>query len=100
MHPRDAEGFEWEDDNVGHLARHNVQPWEAEEVFYNGPLWAEHETDDGVTWQMIGRTNAGRVLTLIAVTILETRLLRIFTGWDSPENDQNQYLGYRRSRRR
>lgn len=26
------EEFEWDDDNIGHISRHDVEPWEAEEA--------------------------------------------------------------------
>lgn len=28
--------FEWDDDNIEHIARHDVEPWEAEEAVADG----------------------------------------------------------------
>ena len=33
-----TEGFDWDDKNVAHIARHNVEPEEAEEVFFDKPF--------------------------------------------------------------
>lgn len=38
------EGFDWDDDNIAHIARHDVEPEEVKEVFYNEPL-ARHSRD-------------------------------------------------------
>lgn len=43
MHPRDAEGFEWNNGNREELAKHRIAEWEAEEVFVNGPVWPRNK---------------------------------------------------------
>ena len=43
MHPSRAVGFEWDDNNEGHLARHGITPDEAEQVVLNGPAWMRNK---------------------------------------------------------
>jgi uncharacterized DUF497 family protein len=94
--PQDAEGFEWDDDedergNTAHLARHGILPTEAEQVFYNdGVLIPNRRRDDD--WLLIGRTDGGRVLTLVLVYRQDRRLLRVFTGWLSTIGERRRYL--------
>ena len=40
MHPTEAIGFDWDEENEGHLARAEpaIQWWEAEEVYFNDPV--------------------------------------------------------------
>ncbi|MBC7324911.1 MAG: BrnT family toxin, partial [Moorella sp. (in: Bacteria)] len=55
-------GFKWDTWNTDHIARHGVQPEEAEEVFFNEPLFLKGR---GGTFTALGPTDAGRLLTVI-----------------------------------
>jgi len=57
--------FQWDAWNIGHIARHNVTPEEAEEAFCNEPLFLRGRSG---TRMVLGRTEAGRFLTVIYVT--------------------------------
>ena len=39
--------FDWNDANSGHLARHNVNPEEAEQALRNGPVEIEYQDIGG-----------------------------------------------------
>jgi hypothetical protein len=39
--------FDWDDANIGHLARHNVRPEEAEQVIFNNPVILEWRWSKG-----------------------------------------------------
>ena len=39
--------FEWDEDNVGHLARHGVTPAEFEQVFDNGYTMTDYDVIGG-----------------------------------------------------
>jgi len=43
-------------------------------------------------WLLIGRTDGGRVLTLVLVYKERQRLLRVFTGWPSTIGERRRYL--------
>ena len=95
--PEDAEAFEWDDDglergNTAHLARHGVDQYEAEEVFYNGGRFAPNKRDASGDWLLVGRSDAGRVLTLVANYDDDRRVIRFITGWDSTSGERTRYL--------
>lgn len=96
MHPRDATGFEWNDENVGHLAAHHITQDEAEEVFFNGVVWARNTGQHSADYRMMGWTDGGRSLKLIVTVDSETRNMRIITGWDIEKKDYDKYLAGRR----
>lgn len=94
--PEDAEGFEWDDPlevrgNTGHLARKGITPREAEQVYYNGGKFVPNKKASG-DWLLVGRTDGGRILTLVRVYQERRRLLRIFTGWASTDGERRRYL--------
>lgn len=74
--------FIWDEHNEEHLARHKIQSWEAEEVFFNKYIVTPNKKKHGHRRYMIeGKTNAGRKLRIIFEDFgLQTA--RIITGWD------------------
>lgn len=56
--------FEWDDDNQDHIARHGIEPREAEEAFADGYDYVMRAPDvyNEHRWRTVGRTDAGRVL--------------------------------------
>lgn len=90
MHPRDAEGFEWDEANEAKLWGHGIRAWEVEEVFVNGPVWAPNKKGRSGDYLMVGRTNGGRWLTL-PLEVKVTRQLRAITGWDSSDGELSRY---------
>ena len=57
--------FDWDQDNIGHVAKHKVTPEEVEQVLSNDPLFIETRIDLRSGEERIlelGHTNAGRVL--------------------------------------
>jgi uncharacterized DUF497 family protein len=74
--PSDYE-FEFDEDELG---RHRVSVMEAAEVFWNG-FEARKNKRAGTGYQIIGRTDAGRTLKLIAYE-RATGVIRVVTGWD------------------
>lgn len=56
--------FEWNARNVGHIARHRVKPEEAEEAFWNEPVFRKGR---GGFRTVYGRTDEGRYLFVVYV---------------------------------
>lgn len=81
--------FDWDDDNIGHIARHGVKPWEAEDaVLDSGRVpFSAHSGRLG----FIGKTEEGRYL----VVIVERRgqSWRVVTACNASPNEK---LSYRR----
>jgi uncharacterized DUF497 family protein len=92
MHPRDAEGFEWDEGNRRELAAHGIKEWEAEQVFLNDPEWPKNKRRGSGDRFMVGYTNGGRALTLVVTLRKETRELRVITGWDCTAGECTRYL--------
>ncbi len=91
MHPAGAIGFEWDDSNEEHLARHRIEPWEVEEVFDNQPVWLPNKASGSGDWLMVGHTNGNRPLSIVVQVIEETEELRAFTGWASTPRERDIY---------
>jgi hypothetical protein len=93
VHPRDAEGFEWDEHNEGELAAHHIRSWEVEEVFMNSPNWAPNRADASGDWKMVGLTDGGRPMTVVVAVNERTRWLRAITGWSPPTSgERTKYL--------
>jgi uncharacterized DUF497 family protein len=58
-------GFEWDEGNVRHIARHHVLPDEAEEVFFDIENVVDEDLEHSAREQrflIIGKTEQGRLL--------------------------------------
>lgn len=72
--------FDWDEANVGHIARHQVQPVEAEQVILNNPLDLGMEIIEGEErFVNLGATSLGRIL-LVVTTWREDRI-RVVTAF-------------------
>jgi uncharacterized DUF497 family protein len=62
-------GFQWNQGNIDkNLAKHNVENWECEQIFFNEPLIILDDTGHSRSerrWAAFGRTDAGRLLVVI-----------------------------------
>ena len=80
--------FEWDEDNIEHIARHGVSPEEVEEACYNSPYILKgrrgsyliySQTGDGRYLLIVGRYKGRgiiRVITARDMTDAERRLCR------------------------
>jgi uncharacterized DUF497 family protein len=73
--------FDWDEANIGHLARHSVLPEEAEQVILNDPLDLGMDVVEGEQRHLnLGATVRGRVL-LVVTTWREDRV-RVVTAFE------------------
>ena len=56
-------GFQWDEDNVAHIARHHVYPDEVEELAFDDEPWIRKGS--GGTRYMLGYTISGRYLFVV-----------------------------------
>jgi uncharacterized DUF497 family protein len=93
MHPEQAEEFDWDEYTVEKLAGKSppITPHEAEEVYFNDPVWRPNKKNRAGDWKMIGRTDGGRLLTLFLRTLPDRRAIRIITGYEATAGDQTEY---------
>ena len=87
----DEIGFDWNEANIGHIARHKVTPEEAEQVLTNDPLELEPQlVDDEMRFPSGGITDRGRWLFVVA-TVRDEKI-RIATAYDAPKYLIELYL--------
>jgi uncharacterized DUF497 family protein len=58
--------FDWDSQNLKHIARHRVSPEEAEQTLQNDPLvvqFQEHDVEERVL--CLGQTDQGRLLAVV-----------------------------------
>ena len=71
--------FDWDEANIGHVARHRVLPEEAEQVILNNPLDLGMESAEGEERCVsLGATSRGRVL--LVVTTWRGERVRVVTA--------------------
>lgn len=79
--------LEWDDENVEHVARHGITPWEVEEAVADSRRTAfpAHSGRAGV----IGRTEAGRILVVIVEQ--HTLMWHVVTARQATERERRLY---------
>jgi uncharacterized DUF497 family protein len=71
---RSEPSFDWDDENLKHLARHDVTMAEFEQVMGNDPILFDYQNIDGEDrWTGLGTTDRLRIL-VVAFTIREGRI--------------------------
>jgi uncharacterized DUF497 family protein len=77
--------FEWDDENIEHIAQHHVETDEAEAVFDNKPLVLRSQADKYVAY---GQSDEGRYL--MVVFVRKSGLIRVVTGRDLTEGEKKR----------
>lgn len=88
--------FDWDEKNIRHLARHEIQPEEAEQVVLNRPVELGSELRNGEERiAQIGETDAGRVLAVISTMAGEK--IRVVTAWPADRNFRRYFASMKRN---
>jgi len=86
--------FDWDEANLGHIAKHEITQVEAEQVILGDPLDIEMQVaeDSGgeERLQHLGETEKGRILQLI--TTWRNGKVRVISAWDAPKQLKLYYL--------
>jgi uncharacterized DUF497 family protein len=83
----DDNQFDWDDANMGHVARHGVTPEEAQQALANEPLEVGLEyVNEEERFRSVGRTNSGRWLLVVSTDRGEQT--RVITAYDA----SNRYI--------
>jgi uncharacterized DUF497 family protein len=77
--------FEWDHENIEHIAQHHVETDEAEAVFDNKPLVLRSQGDKYVAY---GQSDEGRYL--MVVFVRKSGLIRVVTGRDLTEGEKKR----------
>lgn len=87
--------FDWDKENLAHIARHGVTRQEAEEALDSDPMdVTEQDHEEEVRLMQMGITKQMRIL--IVVTTWRDDLLRVVTAYDAPPNMREYFLADRR----
>jgi uncharacterized DUF497 family protein/predicted DNA binding CopG/RHH family protein len=77
--------FDWDKDNIAHIARHGVLPHEAEVAYDSNPLFLGYSVEEGEErHREIGETNNGRIL--VVVSTMRGEFVRIVTATSRAEH--------------
>jgi len=83
MYMKDGEEFDWDEQNVGHILRHDVTPEEVEQALQNDPIELAVQIRNGEERVLCaGKTNFGRVLQVAYTT--RKRKIRVVTAHTAP----------------
>jgi uncharacterized protein len=86
--------FEWDDANLGHIARHDVTVKEVEQVIFGNPLDIEMQVAEPDNSEerllQLGETAKGRILQLL--TTWRGGKVRVISAWDAPRQLKTYYL--------
>lgn len=89
------QGFEWDEENTSHVARHGVTPQEAEEALTLDPLDFEtQQVDHEERFSQIGITRQLRVLYVVATWRGE--VIRVVTAFPAAPHLRELYASERK----
>jgi len=80
--------FQWDDQNIEHIARHNVYPDEVEDVAFDDDPWIKKGRKE--TRYMLGYTIAGRYL-LVVYVLRSKGVARVITAMDMDDKSRKLY---------
>ena len=89
--------FDWDDNNAGHIARHNISTSEAEEVLLDRErmLVPGKRAESGESRHLaIGSTESGRVLAVVFTR--RASRIRVVTAREAGESERRRYRRQRR----
>ena len=86
--------FDWDGENLAHIAQHGVTQEEAEDVFIGEPLDIEMQIAEADIVEerllQLGETANGRILQLL--TTWRNGKVRVISAWDAPKQLKTYYL--------
>jgi uncharacterized DUF497 family protein len=86
-------GFQWDEGNIDkNLIAHNVENWECEQLFFNESVLVLDDPKHSFIekrWAAFGRTDAGRLLTVVFTRRGE--LLRVISARDMNRKERAFY---------
>ena len=83
--------YQWDDANLEHIARHNVEDFEAEEALEDpqGVSVDAYSRGDEKRYGFAGATEAGRILTIFYT--FRSNTLRVVTARDAHPREKQRY---------
>jgi uncharacterized protein len=83
--------FDWDAQNEGHLAKHDISRFDAEDVLSGNHILSGYQLEGGEQrWVAIGATRTGRMLNIVFTVRGEA--VRPITGWVADKETARVYL--------
>lgn len=79
--------LQWDDENVEHIARHNVNPQEVEDICFGSHI---SERESNQRYILSGQTAAGRYLNVV-IERVGKGLFRPITAFEMSESYKSRY---------
>lgn len=88
--------FEWDDENIRHLAVREIKPEDAEQVIWNRPCDLETSLRNGEERvAQVGETDEERIL--IVISTMRDSKVRVVTAWPAKERIRRYFQTQKRS---
>jgi uncharacterized DUF497 family protein len=84
----EIDGFEWDEDNISHIARHGVRPDEVEDVAFDDKPWIKKGRHG--TRYLLGYTIGGRYL-FVVYALKGKGLARVITAMEMDDATRRLY---------
>ncbi len=85
------EGFDWDNKNESHISKHNVLPYEVEEVFYEDTIFLSNKESKIIA---LGKTFSGRYL-FVVFAKKEKGYVRVITSRNMTDREKKYYKKHR-----
>lgn len=79
--------FEWDENNINHIAEHGVNPEEVEEACFNNPLVLRGRWK---RYYVLGQTDSGRYL-MVVIELKTSDAARVVTARDMVQAERRRY---------
>jgi uncharacterized DUF497 family protein len=87
--------FDWDEQNSGHIAQHDIAPPEAEQVLFNRPIDISAELRNGEERiAQVGETDADRILVVVSTRLADGRI-RVVTAWPAKERLRRYFTSHK-----
>lgn len=88
------EGFDWDEGNARKNEKHSVTQAEAEQVFFNEPLFITEDEEHSQSehrYRALGQTTKERLLTVIFTLRQDGSLVRVISARDMSTKERRLY---------
>jgi uncharacterized DUF497 family protein len=88
--------FDWDHENIRHLARHQITPEQVEQVIRNRPIDLGLNLRNGEErTTQVGETDAA--LALVVISTMRVEKIRVVTAWPAKERLRRLFLSLKRN---
>jgi hypothetical protein len=75
----------------GKLRSRGIDEWEPFEVFFNRWVLLKNKRHRAASHRLVGKTDSGRLLTLLVKESRDTGIWEVVNGWDSSKGERTLF---------